>query len=57
MTEYPFKEGDTYFTIENDTVVESCWDDVSEELHTPDKIYFKTELIAKQYLYEIRKTM
>lgn len=57
MTEYPFKEGDTYFTIEDDAVVESCWDDVSEELHTPDKIYFKTELIAKQYLYEIRKTM
>ncbi len=39
---YPFEEGDTYFTIENGEVVESCWDEVSEEMHNdnPKRRYF-----------------
>lgn len=29
---FPFSEGDTYYTIEKGEVVESCWDDQSEEI-------------------------
>lgn len=39
---YPFKEGDTYYTIENSKVVKSCWDCISEEIHFPDKVYYTT---------------
>lgn len=41
--EYPFKEGDDYYTIEDGDVIWSCWDDVSEDLHDedPTKVYFK----------------
>lgn len=40
---YPFKEGDIYMTIDPfEGLVESVWDDVSEEMHDedPDKKYF-----------------
>ena len=47
---YPFSEGDDYYTIENGEVVWSCWDDVSEELHTPNKKYFATEEEAQKEL-------
>ncbi|MAR68782.1 MAG: hypothetical protein CL833_16155 [Crocinitomicaceae bacterium] len=57
---YPFKEGDTYYTIEESMdsnlryeVVESCWDDVSEEIHDEygdDLLYFSREEEAKEYL-------
>jgi len=30
---YPFTEGDTYYTIEHDTIVESVWDEESKELY------------------------
>jgi hypothetical protein len=30
---YPFSEGDTYYTIEHDTIVESVWDEESKELY------------------------
>jgi len=41
---YPFKEGDDYYTIEDDVVTWSCWDDQSEEMHdkNPNKVYFLT---------------
>jgi hypothetical protein len=41
--QYPFNEGDTYYTLENNTWVESCWDCVSEEMHdeNPNKKYYK----------------
>jgi hypothetical protein len=39
---YPFNEGDYYFTIDNNTIVESVWDEQSEELFSPDKMYFET---------------
>jgi hypothetical protein len=39
---YPFEEGDFYFTIEGNSVVESIWDEQSEALRTPDKKYYKT---------------
>lgn len=40
---YPFNEGDTYYTLENNIWVESCWDCVSEEMHdeNPNKKYYK----------------
>lgn len=52
MKYYPFNEGDDYYTIENGEVVESCWDDVSEDMHdyNPNKIYFKTKEEAESVL-------
>ena len=50
--EYPFEEGDDYWTIENGEIVQSCWDEQSEELHTDDKIYFSSEDEAREYLNE-----
>ncbi len=49
---YPFKEGDDYWIIDGDSVVWSCWDDVSEEMHRDDpyRQYFETELEAKNFL-------
>lgn len=42
---YPFKEGDDYYTIENLEVIHSVWDDVSEEIHdtNPERQYYQTE--------------
>lgn len=43
MRKFPFTEGQDYYTIdENNNILWSCWDCISEELHTPDKVYFKT---------------
>ena len=53
-SKYPFEEGDDYYTIEDGKVVWSCWDDVSEEMHTPDTKYFHTEIEAKNYLAEFK---
>ena len=36
-------EGDDYYTIDNDEVICSCWDDESVKLHTPNRKYFATE--------------
>ena len=43
--DYPFSEGDDYWTVEDGEVVWSCWDNISEELfrENPDKEYFETE--------------
>jgi len=46
MKKYPFQEGERYFTIEDHTVVESVWDDISEQLHDNGKLYFKTAVEA-----------
>ena len=32
-SEYPFEEGDTYYTIEYDTIVESVWDEESKKIY------------------------
>jgi hypothetical protein len=57
--EYPFKEGDGYWTIENDEyggdkIVWYCWDGISEELHdyNPYGVYYRTEDEAKTALEE-----
>lgn len=41
---YPFKEGETYFTIEKCEVIESTWDYISEQMRdeNPDREYFKS---------------
>ena len=39
---YPFSEGEQYFTIENGVIVESVWDNVSEELHDSHIKYYTT---------------
>lgn len=51
-TNYPFQEGDDYWTIENDRVVWSCWDSESEEMHdiTPNRAYFKTSEEAFKHI-------
>lgn len=55
---YPFNEGDRYFTIEDqNTIVESVWDDCSEELFTPEKMYFNSEHEAILYLKLERESM
>jgi hypothetical protein len=43
-------EGDDYYTIENDEVVWSCWDDESLKLHKPNRKYFATEEEAQMFL-------
>jgi len=52
---YPFSEGDDYYTIEDGQVVWSCWDDVSEELYTPDIRYFATEQEAQKELIKMKR--
>lgn len=47
-------EGDDYYTIDNDEVVWSCWDDESVKLHTPNKKYFATEEEAQKFLDDCR---
>jgi hypothetical protein len=53
---FPFEEGEHYFTIETNTIVESCWDAQSEELYKADKMYFKTMNEAIFY-HQYRKTL
>ncbi len=43
-------EGDDYYTIDNDEVVWSCWDDESVKLHKPNRKYFATEEEAQMFL-------
>ena len=51
---YPFAEGEHYFTIEENTIVESIWDEQSEDLYTDKKMYFKTQLEAFYYYRFVR---
>lgn len=48
--EYPFEIGDDYYTIEDGQVIHSCWDDVSEELYSPETKYFASEEEAKNFI-------
>jgi len=59
---YPFQEGDDYWTIEQvklngetplrncNEVVHSCWDEESEKMFDPNKIYFTTKKRAEEYM-------
>ena len=56
--QYPFQEGDDYWTIEKGRVVWSCWDDISEQMHdeNPNQVYYKSESEAtKQIEHESNK--
>ena len=50
--QYPFQEGDDYWTIEKGRVVWSCWDDISEQMHdeNPNKVYYKSQREAVKQL-------
>jgi hypothetical protein len=52
VIDYPFEEGDTYYTIENKKIIESCWDYQSEEMYSKNKVYFSTIDEALNYLKE-----
>lgn len=45
---YPFDEGDIYYTIENGDIVESVWDDISEDLYDPEEKYYSSLESAKK---------
>ncbi len=49
----PFDEGDTYYTIEDGNVIESCWDDVSLtdfQMSPNEQQYFLTRDDAVEHL-------
>lgn len=52
--EFPFKEGDDYWAIEDDGTLStlSCWDDQSEIMHlqNPDRKYFSSEKEGLEYI-------
>jgi hypothetical protein len=51
---YPFNEGDTYYTINGNCIVQSYWDDQSEELFDVNKMYFAT-LNEAIYFYKYQR--
>lgn len=62
---FPYIEGDTYYTIEQGTIVESVWDEVSKEIYLSnanriynygDKQYFSSLDEAVKYFKERAKT-
>lgn len=55
---YPFQEGDDYFTVHDNLIIQSCWDDQSEEMFDPNGLYFATlnEAIF-YYKYERNRDM
>lgn len=51
--EFPFEEGDTYYSVDEFGVIyESVWDDVSEEDYDTDKAYFATFQEAMNYIID-----
>lgn len=53
--QFPFNEGDDYWTIEDGKTVLSCWDEESEKMHSPEKEYYSTEEEANLALSENMK--
>ena len=55
--EYPFSEGDTYFTISFGEIIESVWDEQSKEIYLlHDKDYFDSLDEAVKYFKSKAKT-
>ena len=54
---YPFDEGDTYYTIEDEQIIESTWDFVSEEMYdeNPNQEYFTSHKSASEWLSYLKK--
>lgn len=62
INKYPFEEGETYWTIEDNTIIKSTWDCESENIHNANKEYFETENEAIQHkkineLYQLLSVM
>lgn len=53
---FPYAEGDTYYTIEDGKVVESCWDDISEQEYDPHTPMFASEYSAEKFLIKNQST-
>ncbi len=49
--QFPFNEGDDYYTLEQNDIIWSCWDDQSEEFHTDESLYFTSVAEAKAYAH------
>jgi hypothetical protein len=56
MKKYPFNEGDIYYTIDNDEIIESYWDHISEEMYSKHTKYFHTFTGALDYLMTSKQT-
>jgi len=56
---FPFEDGDDYYVVENNDIIWSCWDDMSEEIHDayPNKVYYKSVGEAVVYLKTTDYTM
>ena len=54
---YPFKEGEDYYTIEDNLIVWSCWDNESELMHDiePNKKYFRTKEAIAIHIQQLIK--
>jgi hypothetical protein len=54
INNYPFQEGETYYTIYGSEIIESIWDCQSEEFHDedPDKDYYKSLADAIGFLQQ-----
>lgn len=50
LFQYPFKEGEDYYTIENNEIVKSTWDNESENLFCLLKNYYSNINEVKKYL-------
>jgi len=54
---FPFKEGDDYWVIEDDGTLStlSCWDEMSEDMHleNPNRKYFSSEKEGLEYVDSI----
>ena len=55
--EYPFNDGDDYWTVEGNAVIYSCWDEASEEMHdeNPNQVYFRLEAYAILHILKAKK--
>ena len=51
---YPFKEGDDYWIIEDNQIIHSVWDDQSQELFNPNRIYFTSFEKAEKYVESMK---
>lgn len=51
LNNYPFIEGQKYYIIEENYIIESIWDEQSEIFYNENKMYFKT-LKEAEYFYK-----
>lgn len=49
IADYPFNEGDDYYTIDGMDIIRSTWDEESEAIHFENKLYFSDQKSAVLY--------